>query len=343
MVGSFHRGARLLALGSAFVAGAAAGLAYEGARARSLVAVPRIPAAVAVVTALAGRSGPTGGVLPGIDAVVGALDPALGRARRRVCAGGGAMSEPVAAVAPSGEVALALTFQGSIDCGAGRIDAAGGGADFDALVLGLTPSGHVAWSRHIGGAGPQALSAIAFEPWGGVLVAGSFQGTIDLGGPPLSAASDLDILVARLDPDGRPVWQRRYGLSGRNFGADLAVSTAGRIYLLARSASDIDLGAGRHFTGGEVTSLVAQLDPQGRTLWSRAIGGASGVVAARLWPAEGGGAVVVSRAAAVSGGAGAEGEGVLSVVRLTSSGHIEPSGRHPLVVTGWQSVLDLGR
>lgn len=327
LVNGWRRGARAVALGAAFGAGALGGLAIEGARARPVVAASRARDG-AVVAALSGRAGPTGGVLPGLDAIVTRLDPAGGRAWRRVCEGVAAMSEPAVAVAPTGDVALALTFQGSVDCGAGPVEAVGGPSDFDALVVRFTAAGGVAWSRHVGGRGPQALASVAFDPWGSVVVAGSFAGAVDLGGPPLVAASDLDVLAAKLDPDGALVWQRRFGLSGRNFGVDVAASSTGSILLLAQGASDIDFGPGRLSASGAATTFVAGLDHRGRALWSRAFAGTGDVLAGRLLPLDDGGVLVVGRFEGVADFGAGPGEGVAAgspfLVRLTSSGDPAP-------------------
>lgn len=325
------RGVRAGALGAAFGLGVAAGFAYEGVRDGPPVPRARAADGADVVATLTGRTGPTGGALPGLDAIVTRLDPASGARWSRVCSGGGAMSQPAVAVAPSGEVALAITFQGSIDCGAGAVAASGGPDDFDAVVVALDASGNVAWTRSVSDVGPQALAAVAFDPWGSVVVAGSFAGTIDLGGPPLTARSDLDIFAARLDAGGDLVWQRRFGLRDRNYGVDVAVASNGRVFLLARGAADIDFGPGV-LTAGAITTFVAELDARGATLWSRAFAGSGDVLGTRLLPLEDGGAVVVGRFEGTANlGAGdvtSRGAGTLFFVRLTASGDPSWSASH---------------
>ncbi|MEZ4308745.1 MAG: hypothetical protein R3F14_11955 [Polyangiaceae bacterium] len=222
------------------------------------------------------------------------LGPGSAPSWTRACSGDGALGEPAVAMDASGSAALAVTFQGSIDCGSGPVVAAGGPADFDALVAGIDPSGRVLWTRVASGSRPQALAAVAFDPWGGVLVAGSFAGTLDLAGQHLTASSELDVLVARFEPSGALSWLRAFGQSSRNFGVDIAVAPSGRIFLLARGATPIDLGAGVLSARGRA-SFVAVLDPRGRTLHSRALSGAGDVLATRLRPTVDGGALVLGR------------------------------------------------
>jgi hypothetical protein len=257
------RVSRAAAPAGVFVLGAVAGFACEGARARR-------PASDVIAT-LAARA-PAGEALPGLDAVLTGLDPRGAPLWSRVCSGSGALGEPAVAVAPSGRVALAITFQGALDCGAGPVAAAGGPDDFDAILLVLEASGDPAWSRGIADVGPQSIAAVAFDPWGNILVAGSFHGTVDLGGPPLTAHNELDVLAAKLDPGGDLLWQRRIGRTGRNVALDVAVTPVGRTLLLARGSPDIERGAGPSGPA-EPTTFLAEIDARGTALWSRALAG----------------------------------------------------------------------
>ena len=214
----------------------------------------------------------------GLQVTVARLLSDGGYAWSRTCSGGGAMSEPQIAVGPLGDVALALTFQGSLDCGEFRVAAAGGDDDLDGLLVKLDPAGGVAWVKVLSDIGAQAIAAAAIDPWGGVVFTGSFEGTIDLDGPPLIAESDRDILFARLDEDGALVWQRRLGATGKSFGVGVGVSPSGRIVLLARGATDIDLGTGELSARG-TSAFVAGFDRDGAPRWSRKLGGSGEVFA----------------------------------------------------------------
>lgn len=218
---------------------------------------------------------------PGLRATVARLLPDGAYAWSRTCTGSGALSEPHITVGPEGAVAVALTFQGQLDCGAGPIAAAGGDDDFDAVVLRLDPTGRLLWLRSLSDIGPQIVASVAFDPWGGVVLAGSFEGTIDLGGSPLAAESERDVLLARLDPDGDLVWQKRFGTTGHNFGVDVDVAPSGRIALLARSDAGLDLGTGE-LTCPRPSTFVAGFDLAGHPIWSRKLSGTGEVLASDL-------------------------------------------------------------
>ncbi len=264
------------ALVSAALLSAGVVMAYEHMAAPPPVHVPverQLPGGAeddAVVTALS--SGADGSAL---RAIVARRDPAGGFVWRRTCTGSGAMSEPRTAVGTDGTVIVGLTFEGAIDCGAGPIVSAGGAGDFDALVLALDRRGEIRWTVPVSDLGSQAVAAVALDPWGSVLVAGSFEGTITLGGPPLAAETERDILLAKLDADGRFIWQRRFGGAAPSFGVDVDVTRSGRVLLLSRGAGDIDaVGSDRPPTGS--AAFLSAMSPAGQPLWSRRFGGPGG-------------------------------------------------------------------
>lgn len=230
---------------------------------------------------IGGDDGAIEGATPRLRAVISRRDPHGAHVFHHECRGSGAMSEPRVAVEDGGGALVALTFEGAVDCGTGPILAAGGPSDFDALVMRLDSRGAVRWIRTLSDAGPQALAAVAVDPWGGVIVAGSFEGTIDLGGPSITAGSARDVLLAALDPDGHLVWQRHFASAGSAYGVDVDVARSGRIVLLARGSAEIDFGTGP-LSASRSAAFVAAFDPDGRSLWSHAITGAGDIYPARI-------------------------------------------------------------
>lgn len=242
---------------------------------------PGLAAEAAYVAGLLPAEVEVDGAPSGLRAVIARRDPRGGYAYRHECRGAGAMSEPRVAVEEGGAVAVAITFEGAIDCGVGPILAAGGPNDFDAIVMKLDPQGSVRWIRSLSGAGPQALAAVAIDPWGSVIVAGTFEGAVSLGGPPLTAEGERDALLVALDPDGRFAWQRRFGGAGRSYGVDVDVARSGRVLLLARASSSLDAGTGT-LPIDRAAAVVAAFDRGGHAAWSRVLGGAGEVEPSRV-------------------------------------------------------------
>jgi hypothetical protein len=98
-----------------------------------------------------------------------------------------------------GNAVVVGAFQGSVDFGGGSLTAAGSG---DLFVAGYAAgSGAHRSSRRFGGLGYQYAAAAAIGPGGTPVVAGYFQGTLDLGDGASHVAGGLyDGFVATLVP-----------------------------------------------------------------------------------------------------------------------------------------------
>jgi hypothetical protein len=89
-------------------------------------------------------------------------------------------------------------FTGSLDLGGGPF---GDATSYQAFVVKLDPAGGYFWSKAFGDSGSdQGARGIAVAPNGDVLVAGDFEGAIDLGKGPLVSAGLSDAFLAKLTP-----------------------------------------------------------------------------------------------------------------------------------------------
>ena len=111
---------------------------------------------------------------------------------------------------PSGNVFVGGSFSGTLTAGPTTLTSAGLG---DLFVARLDPAGTAVWALRAGDATDQ-LGAVhlATDPTGNVLVAGTVQGSIDLGGGgQLTSVGGNDIFLAKLDSAGYHVWSLRLG------------------------------------------------------------------------------------------------------------------------------------
>lgn len=162
------------------------------------------------------------------------------------------------AVDAFGNVVVTGYFQGTVDFGAGPLTSAGG---YDIFVAKFDPSGTHLWSKRFGDAGGQYRSEITVDASGNVLLTGSFEGTMDLGGGPLTSAGGYDIFVAKLDPTGAHLWSERFGDADRQICTAVTADASGNVLLTGYGGVD--------FGGGTLANFVAKLDPAGGHLWSR--------------------------------------------------------------------------
>lgn len=140
------------------------------------------------------------------------------------------------------------------------------------FVTKLDPNGNTSWTRDVGGSAITALSAIAVDGFGGVLVAGEFANG-NLSSPPVVRIGATDAFVAKLDSAGNDVWARGFGGPGaKAHGKGLTVDVAGNSYL-AGWFENASLTTPAMSRLGLRDALLLKIDPSGQTLWSRSFGG----------------------------------------------------------------------
>ena len=170
------------------------------------------------------------------------------------------------AVMPDGGVALAGSFQGSVDFGGGPLPSAG--EDEDAFVVRLDQSGNHVYSRAMSGGSSQHAREVLALPDGSVVVAGGFGKEIDCGGGLLGSAGIEDVFVAKLDPSGAHVWSHRMGGTGSESVKALAPRPAGGFFLAAAFQGSTEFGAAS-FTSdlvGDSDALLGRLAEDGSPL-----------------------------------------------------------------------------
>lgn len=158
-----------------------------------------------------------------------------------ILVGDGHVTWSDAACDATGSLALTGLYRGGIDLGGGPIMP----ADlYDGIVARFDPAGGLLWSHSFGGDGSYPTGrAVAYTPGGEVAVVGSFDGTVDLGGGPLTASNGDDVLVALLGADGAHVWSRQIGPDGLQYGAAVAVDGAGQVVVGGTFLDGITIGA----------------------------------------------------------------------------------------------------
>jgi hypothetical protein len=161
---------------------------------------------------------------------------------------------------------------GDVDFGDGMPVAPTGGT-FDAYVAAYDLAGALRWVRRFGDTRYNAGHRVVARPGGGVIAAGYYEGTPELGGGPASAYRGIqDAFVVARDRDGTWLWQTDFGGPGFDWPYGLALDSAGDVYLSGYFETSIDLAGGIQSAGGRdgfVTSYTAGGAPR----WTRTTGG----------------------------------------------------------------------
>jgi uncharacterized delta-60 repeat protein len=140
----------------------------------------------------------------------------------------------------------------------GEADGEADGEDrgFDLWAARLSPDGEPVWQRRFHRGSFDAGTGVVPLADGGLVVTGMTQ----TGGP-----GEVDVWVLRLDRDGEPAWQRRFG-GARTDGAWAAIGRPGGGLVI--SAATASRGA------GSTDAWMMGLDADGELAWERVIGGA---------------------------------------------------------------------
>jgi hypothetical protein len=154
----------------------------------------------------------------------------------------------------SGNVFVAGSFSGTLTAGATTVTSVGAN---DLFVLKLDPAGTAVWAARFGDATDQ-LGAIhlATDPAGNVLLAGTLQGTIDLGGA-LTSAGANDAFLAKLDGAGNPLWSLRLGDAAAQQVHAVAISSATKIAVVGGFAGAPVFGATTLMSAGGEDAFAA--------------------------------------------------------------------------------------
>ncbi len=161
-------------------------------------------------------------------------------------------------------------FYGSVDFGGGALTSAG---VEDVFVARFDANGNHLWSLSFGDADDQYAAGVAVDASGNVIMIGTFYGTMDFGGGPLtSVGGSYDVFLAKFDAAGNHLWSKRYGDANDDLGGGVATDGSGNIFVIGDFWGTIDFGGGAITSGGYFDVFVARLDPDGNHVWSRGFG-----------------------------------------------------------------------
>jgi hypothetical protein len=146
----------------------------------------------------------------------------------------------------SGNVLVTGVFKGTVDFGGGALTSAG---DHDIFLAKYDANGSLLWSQRFGGTEGDAAHSVDTDGSGNVFVTGSFQGSADFGGGPLTSAGGRDMFVAKYDPNGNHIWSKRFGGVNHANASSLSVDGSGNVFVVGGFAGTADFG------GGPLTSV----------------------------------------------------------------------------------------
>lgn len=166
---------------------------------------------------------------------------------------------------------LPLLFLAFAGCAAGEPPR--NAVSMPAAILGPSAS-RAGWAFHrVGGDGMDSVAAVAAMPDGGLVIAGHFEGEIELGSDRLESAGETDAFVARLDSTGAVDWAARLGGAGFDAATAVVVDRAGNPVVVGDFSGSLRAGNRQLRARGESDVFAASFRRDGTIRWGVALGG----------------------------------------------------------------------
>lgn len=128
------------------------------------------------------------------------------------------------------------------------------------------------WSKIFGDSSDQGAGVVGTDGSGNVYVAGTFQGTVQFGQTTLISAGSSDIFLAKLSPEGEPLWSKRFGDAAEQVASGIAVAADGVVALVGHFQGTLTFGGAPLVSAGGTDVFVAKLDAAGEEIWSKRYG-----------------------------------------------------------------------
>lgn len=186
---------------------------------------------------------------------------------------GGSGDDETGGIALDGEgnAYIVGRFSGTASFGGVSLTSSGGA---DIFIAKVDSNGKVIWARKAGGAGDDSGWNIAVDAQGNSYITGVFSQTATFGTNVLTSAGQHDIFVAMLDRDGNFVRALRIGGTGEELTGDVAVNSAGELYVCGSFLNTVTIGTNTLVSGGSYDAFVAKADAAGNWLWAAKTSGA---------------------------------------------------------------------
>jgi hypothetical protein len=152
----------------------------------------------------------------------------------------------------AGNVTVTGELRGTLDFGGGDLVSPG---TYHVFLAQFDAAGNHLWSDSYGGSADSYSLGLTTDPSDNLLVAGTFQGSLDLGGGALQVSgASRDVFFAKFARDGTHLCSRSFGDHGQNRANGIAVDDLGNVAIVGEFRGDIDFG------GGALTAKTGLLD-----------------------------------------------------------------------------------
>ena len=139
-------------------------------------------------------------------------------------------------------------------------------------------AGSYVWAKRLGGASDDFIQSVAMDRTTGEVVAtGYFLGSVNFGGGNVTSAGGNDAFIAKYSSTGAHTWSGRWGSTGEDKGASVAIDRFGNVVVTGLFTNNVDFGGGPLTNTGGAGSgdiFLVELSATGVHLWSKGFGSA---------------------------------------------------------------------
>jgi hypothetical protein len=179
----------------------------------------------------------------------------------------------VITVDPNGNSYILGTIEGTVDFGAGRTITVPAAETTHVYLAKYNPTGAIQWVISGRGNSFDFGEQLSLDSEGNVLFTASYRGTTNFGGTSLTAIGGADLLVAKVNSSGVPVWVRSFGGTRDEFPNGLKVDIRDSLYLTGNFQDTLKFGTNPDLvSGGGQDIFIARLDKNGNPVWSQRFG-----------------------------------------------------------------------
>jgi hypothetical protein len=157
--------------------------------------------------------------------------------------GGGAAATGeavVAAVTSTGDIVLAVDYQGTFKLTGGDTITSAGASDI--AFARISSAGAVQWTKTLGGPGEDRPRNIAVGAGGDIALTGEFNGQAGFGGDVFTSAGFIDSFVAKYRGTGEHVWSHATGSAADDRGLAVEVDASGAVYYTGSFHNTVGFG-----------------------------------------------------------------------------------------------------
>jgi hypothetical protein len=173
---------------------------------------------------------------------------------------------------PQGTLYVSGNFMGTENFGGISLTASG--PNYDLYVLKINANGDVLWAKNFQGVSSNSMVSDAS---GNIYMGGTFAlsatfGNITISQPP--QVSTYDVYLAKLDPNGTPVWAQKYGGTYSDYFSGLDIDANGNIYVTGTFIHSTTIGV-ENITayGYGIDIFVFKTNASGTVVWAKQFGG----------------------------------------------------------------------